>query len=78
MDEPWAKAYVYGLDINMPVAHIVDFRMSLCGNNIVRRNRTPDPYPVCKNCLRTKRAKEMGVFGGKPNLRPMLPNEELP
>ncbi|KKL58636.1 hypothetical protein LCGC14_2223340, partial [marine sediment metagenome] len=41
-------------------------------------NLSPKPYPVCKNCLRTKRAKELGLLGGTPWLGPMPRNEELP
>jgi hypothetical protein len=33
----------------------------LCGAWVNRLHRTPKPYPVCKNCLRTKRAKELGL-----------------
>ena len=66
--DPWEKAYVYGrtdttIDIG-GVAHILDFGWytdSLCGQHIGYLNRIPKPYPVCKNCLRTKRAKELGL-----------------
>jgi hypothetical protein len=72
MKDPWEKAYVYGRteDIygqrsNGKVAHIVMFNKfvddTLCGAVAARFSRTAKPYPVCKNCLRTKRAKELGL-----------------
>jgi hypothetical protein len=65
MKDPWGKAYVYGYDNSYShvgrVAHISTWWGALCGNYINRVNRTPKPYPVCKNCLRTKRAKELGL-----------------
>ena len=63
MKDPWEKAYVYGRGYGGKVAHIkVGRYWVLCEmwvDNFV--NHTPDPYPVCKNCLRTKRAKELGL-----------------
>ncbi len=67
MNDPWEKAYVYGKAWRgSKIAHIVAFRWwdaakALCGRNTLHQNHTPDPYPVCKNCLRTKRAKELGL-----------------
>ena len=69
MKDPWEKAYVYGrswtvIDIK-GVAHITEYRgflqNALCGVGMYELSRTPKPYPVCRNCLRTKRAKELGV-----------------
>ena len=68
MNDPWEKAYVYGrlLWSDTKMAHIVVFHhyqpfSALCGVDIRRVSRIPKPYPVCKNCLRTKRAKELGL-----------------
>ncbi|KKN75258.1 hypothetical protein LCGC14_0382570 [marine sediment metagenome] len=62
MKDPWEKAYAYGRNYEHMVAHIVDRAFTLCGASVTPRdNHTPDPYPVCKNCLRTKRAKELGL-----------------
>jgi hypothetical protein len=63
MKDPWEKAYVYGRGVRGRVAHIIEGRVyPLCWGVPVRHlSRTPDPYPVCKNCLRTKRAKELGL-----------------
>jgi hypothetical protein len=67
MKDPWQKGYVYArVWWNTKIAHVVgadweDTDKALCGTDTVWRNRTPKPYPVCKNCLRTKRAKELGV-----------------
>ena len=70
MTDPWEKAYVYGrsettADIR-GVAHIVLwgpawFQDSFCGIYVSQFNHIPKPYPVCRNCLRTKRAKELGL-----------------
>ncbi|KKN15053.1 hypothetical protein LCGC14_0989860 [marine sediment metagenome] len=69
MDDPWEKAYVYGLYWRQSsVAHITTHQYSLCSpyhNSGTLRlhyfNRSPKPYPVCKNCLKTRRAKELGL-----------------
>ena len=71
MVDPWEKAYVYGVFWwGSTVAHIApdgwldawrNTDRAYCGVIVNRFNRTPDPYPVCKNCLRTKRAKELGL-----------------
>ena len=67
MKEPWEKAYVYGrIWLRAKTAHIVPNRFyqpptSLCGLATLQQSRTPKPYPVCKNCLGTKRAKELGL-----------------
>jgi hypothetical protein len=65
MKDPWEKAYVYGRQRGplITAVHIVDAysNQSLCGLWCVALNRTPKPYPVCKNCLKTKRAKELGL-----------------
>ena len=68
MKDPWENRYEYahyrGFTNRMSgrVAHIVDSDdVSLCAVLVNRFNRTPKPYPVCKNCLRTKRAKELGL-----------------
>jgi hypothetical protein len=70
MKDPWEKAYVYGraesaIDIR-GVAHILEwgpnwFQPSLCGVDIARLSHAPKPYPVCQNCLGTKRAEELGL-----------------
>ncbi len=80
MNDPWEKAYVYGRGLDGIVAHIcVWANAPICGDLWTPyQNRTPDPYPVCKNCLRTKRAKELGLLDRVPNLRPTPRNEELP
>ncbi len=62
--DPWEKAYVYGRVSDGKAAHIIDARWPLCEFSYkfsFRFNRTPKPYPVCRNCLRTKRAKELGL-----------------
>lgn len=72
MKDPWEKAYVYGRKVDIykqlphgKIAHIVVYGKfvddTLCGMAVGHFNRTPKPYPVCKNCLRTKRAKELGL-----------------
>jgi hypothetical protein len=67
MKDPWEKAYVYGHDgYGGTVAHIMDVvfgigETPLCGSWINRLNHTAKPYPVCKNCLKTKRSKELGL-----------------
>jgi hypothetical protein len=67
MKDPWEKRYVYGRDgYGGKVAHIVDMSFAvsgnpLCGGWFNEANRTPKPYPVCRNCLKTKRAKELGL-----------------
>ncbi|KKM91574.1 hypothetical protein LCGC14_1227120 [marine sediment metagenome] len=65
MDDPWEKAYVYARPAKTGPAHIQQAEQSLplCGAYYdgARLNRTPKPYPVCRNCLRTKRAKELGL-----------------
>ena len=84
MKDPWDKPYVYGLYLRQAsVAHIAVRQYSLCHPyrdsltpRMLYQNRTPDPYPVCRNCLRTKRAKELGLLDGVPNLVPR--NEDLP
>jgi hypothetical protein len=77
--DPWEKAYVYGRGHDGQVAHITGGGpLPLCESSYMRYlNRTPKPYPVCKNCLRTKRAKELGLLKRPPNLRP-TDNSELP
>ncbi len=80
---PWKKAYAYGLMWSwFKTAHVVGFSYdqpydALCGIRIRQINRTPKPYPTCKNCLRTKRAKELGLLDRTPNLWPVA-NSELP
>ncbi len=77
MKRPWENRYVYGLTADGKVAHIIDARWPLCWSGYTHRlNRSPKPYPVCRNCLRTKRAKELGLLDRVPNLCPR--NEELP
>ena len=66
MKDPWEKAYVYSRNeyALSEIAHIVVFawdQYTLCGISTGEFNHTPKPYPVCKNCLRTKRAKELGL-----------------
>ncbi len=70
MKDPWEKAYVYGrVDTAIDTgsaAHILEwgpawFQPALCGADLSVLSRTPKPYPVCRNCLRTKRAKELGL-----------------
>ena len=67
MKDSWGKTYLYGRDsYSGTVAHIVDVRFSLggdglCGAWLNKMNCTPKPYPICRNCLRTKRAKELGL-----------------
>ena len=66
MVDPWEKAYVYGVFWwDSTVAHIApDERLTVracCGVTVNRFHHTPKPYPVCRNCLRTKRAKELGL-----------------
>ena len=72
MDDPWDKAYVYGRKVDIyhqlthgKIAHIVVYGAyvddTLCGMAVGHFNLSPKPYPVCKNCLRTKRAKELGL-----------------
>ncbi len=64
MKDPWEKAYVYGRIGGGRVAHIFDARWPLCEFRVrlgFKSNHTPKPYPVCRNCLRTKRAKELGL-----------------
>ena len=65
MSDPWEKAYAYGRigPFSPTVAHVRegDF-YGLCGEMLTpKSNRIPDPYPVCQNCLKTKRAKELGL-----------------
>jgi hypothetical protein len=84
MKDPWEKTYVYGrMRRDGKIAHVARTTGAwdtLCDAGLIltHLNRTPKPYPVCKNCLRTKRAKELGLLDGVPNLRPRLRNEELP
>jgi hypothetical protein len=62
--DPWEKAYVYGQShLRSEVAHLADgIYWPLCESAVLYKlNRTPKPYPVCRNCLRTKRAKELGL-----------------
>ncbi len=63
MNDPWEKAYVYGRDYGVKVAHVTDDTYyGFCGQVLTaKRSVTPKPYPVCKNCLRTKRAEELGL-----------------
>ena len=64
MDDPWEKAYVYGrLAYRGTVAHIVVWPDGILCIPVYPsfQNHTPKPYPICKNCLRTKRAKELGL-----------------
>jgi len=72
MKDPWDKAYVYGRKVDIyhhlthgKIAHIVVYGAyvddTLCGMAVGHFNLSPKPYPVCKNCLRTKRAKELGL-----------------
>ena len=66
MKDPWEKAYVYTRNeyVFSTVAHILVVGWmvdTLCGIWAGEQNHTPKPYPVCKNCLRTKRAKELGL-----------------
>jgi len=66
MKDPWEKAYVYTRNEYQfsKVAHIWPVptqEATLCGVWAGEPNRTPKPYPVCKNCLRTQRAKELGL-----------------
>jgi hypothetical protein len=65
MKDPWEKAYAYArqLGLESTIAHIVErfYGSSLCGLPCVGLNRTAKPYPVCKNCLNAKRAKELGL-----------------
>ncbi len=67
MKDSWAKAFVYGRGFRGLVAHIVDGYMTwggiqaLCMMDVDEWNTRSNPYPVCKNCLRTKRAKELGL-----------------
>ncbi len=72
MTDPWEKAYVYGhyqdrnhLSAHGRVAHIFQNpafqHFSLCDVYCNQVSPTPDPYPVCRNCLGTKRAKELGL-----------------
>jgi len=65
MKDPWEKAYVYGRisPFDQTVAHVRDGgTYALCGEMLTMKySRTPKPYPICKNCLRTKRAKELGL-----------------
>lgn len=61
----WEKAYLYGrIWSGATMAHVVigaAFRSTLCGQWAIHTNRDPKPYPVCRNCLKTKRAKELGL-----------------
>ena len=69
--DPWDKAYVYGRAwSNAKTAHILEppyfysqtsWWGAFCNERVRYLNHTPDPYPVCKSCLRTKRAKELGL-----------------
>ncbi len=69
MKDPWEKAYVYGrAQTSHKAVHILDSqwhqwtrRYALCGAGIDDVSQTSKPYPVCKNCLKTKRAKELGL-----------------
>ncbi len=64
MKDPWEKAYVYGRSSSRAqVVHVLASRWPLCDIDVwcPSQNRTAKPYPVCKNCLRTKRAKELGL-----------------
>ena len=69
MNDPWEKAFVYGhyrgftRRMSGRVAHVVegDVDVALCEILVNQFNATPKTYPVCKNCLRTKRAKELGL-----------------
>ena len=62
MDDPWEKAYVYARATGGKVAHIKTGSFwALCEMWTEEVSHTPKPYPVCKNCLRTKRAKELGL-----------------
>jgi hypothetical protein len=63
--DPWEKAYVYGRyegwGYCSRVAHVIQVYRALCGEAINQHSQTPNPYPICRNCLRTKRAKELGL-----------------
>ncbi len=63
--DPWEKAYMYGRRFrSAKVAHIMLWHSGvLCDSSAYYSppNHTPDPYPVCRNCLKTKRAKELGL-----------------
>lgn len=65
--DPWENSYVYGhyqgysSKEHGRVAHILSQGNCLCDIYCNRWSATPNPYPVCKNCLRTKRAKELGL-----------------
>ncbi len=64
MDDPWEKAYVYGRTEGGKVSHIISGELEfVCDpwHLPFHVNHTPKPYPVCKNCLKTKRAKELGL-----------------
>ncbi len=63
MKDPWEQAYVYGRLAGGRVAHILLWpNGALCELFWPPKiNHTPKPYPVCKKCLRTKRAKELGL-----------------
>ncbi len=63
MVDPWEKAYVYGRRDDGQVAHITEGGIwAICESNYLGLlSRTPHPYPVCRRCLRTKRAKELGL-----------------
>jgi hypothetical protein len=61
----WRDAYIYGVSFwHSYAVHVTAdewAHKSLCGVELTRYNRIPGGYPVCKNCLRTKRAKELGL-----------------
>jgi hypothetical protein len=63
MKDPWEKAYVYSRTeyVFSKVVHIapMNWEDTLCGIWTGELNSSPKPYPVCKNCLRSKRAKEL-------------------
>lgn len=64
MKDPWEKAYAYTRNsYGGTVAHVAAWWRdeALCKTWVNHYNRTPKPYRVCKNCLRTKRAKELGL-----------------
>jgi hypothetical protein len=70
MSDPWEKAYVYGrMRGGGPrVAHIVSGQLpyqfrphALCLMQPHHLSRVPKPYGICKPCLKTKRAKELGL-----------------
>ena len=70
--DPWEKAYVYGRvwGGGPRVAHIVMFRfpygyprppVGLCLMEVEYLSPSAEPYRICAACLRTERAKELGL-----------------